>query len=100
MFLCAVARPRYKLNTHSLFNRKIGIWQFVPGKEAKRNSKLLSVGMLETKPIVLNCELCTSYLLEKGFHGISSKFSVQRCMFFVCNNITLYCTFVLTTLIL
>lgn len=47
-------------------------------QEAKRISKNKSVGTLEMKPTIVNREICTSYLVEKVFPAIRSKFLGQR----------------------
>lgn len=78
MFLCAIARPRYNPKTRLYFDGKIGIWPFISLQAAKRNSKNRPAGTMEMKPLTVTREVYTSYLVEKVFPAIRSKFPVQR----------------------
>ncbi|XP_057802835.1 uncharacterized protein LOC131018131 [Salvia miltiorrhiza] len=51
MFICAVCRPIFSEQGDCLFDGKIGIFPFIEQVPAKRNSKNIPVGTLETKPI-------------------------------------------------
>lgn len=77
MFICAVARPRYKPNTHSTFDSKIAILAFVTLQEAKRSSKNRPYGKLEMKIVTVTREVYTLYLRENIFPAIRFKLPIQ-----------------------
>lgn len=54
------------------------IWPFVALQEAKSLSKNRHAGTLEMKTVTATREVYTSYLKEKLFPSIRSKFPIQR----------------------
>lgn len=77
MFICAVARRRYNPNTHSTFDWKIALLDFVTMQEAKRSSKNRPYGKLEMKIVTVTREVNTLYLREKIFPAIRFKLKIQ-----------------------